>query len=144
MRNGKSRDDLAREANEVRAQLMRTVEQLDQRRRDAGDIPLQFKRHARLAAVMGALALLATASAAALVARRLAARPARRRRNRWRLAKQMWRHPERALRAQPRSPFDTLAYSVLKSLLGTIATVCAQRLVATASKPATGAPPRPA
>jgi hypothetical protein len=135
MRNGRSRDQLAREANEVRAQFLKTVEQLDQRRRNAGDLRVQLERHARTVAIVGAVALLATASAGLLVARKIAASPRRRRRNRWRLARQMWRHPERVLRADAPSPLNRLAFSVLKSLLGTVLSLSAQRVLASTPPP---------
>jgi hypothetical protein len=129
MRNGRSRDQLAREANEVRAQFLKTVEQLEQRRQKAGDVRLQVRRHAGTIAIVGALALVATSGAAILLGRRIASSARRRRRNRWRLAKQMWRHPERVLNAEAASPISRLAFSALRSLLGTVLSLSAQRVL---------------
>jgi hypothetical protein len=103
--NGKSRDELAREANQVRTKLLRTVEQLDRRRHEALDLRTQVQRHVRQLAVVGGAILLGTCAAMVLVAHRMSTAPERRRRNRWRLARSVWRHPERSLRADRRTSF---------------------------------------
>jgi hypothetical protein len=128
--DGKSRDDLARQANRVRTKLLRTVEQLDQRRHEAFDLKLQMKRHVRHLAVAGALLLVATAAGVALVVERVTTAAARRRRNRWRFAKRVWQHPERALRAERRSFFGEVVRGVLLATVTTALTIPARRAVA--------------
>jgi hypothetical protein len=127
--NGKSRDELAREANQVRSKLLRTVEQLDRRRHDALDLPLQLKRHVRQLMALGALLLVATAGAMAIVVHRVATLAERRRRDRWILAKNMWRHPERAMRGERGSFFGELARSVLLTMASAAVSVPARRAI---------------
>jgi hypothetical protein len=128
--DGKSRDELAREANEVRSKLLRTVEQLDRRRHDVFDVRLQLQRHLRQLAVFGGVLVLATAGTVALVVHRLTSASQRRRRNRWRLAKRLWRHPERTIRAERRSFFEEVARSILLAVASTAVTLPARRAVA--------------
>src|SRR5258708_7588919 len=128
--DGKSRDELTREANEVRSKLMRTVEQLDRRRHEAMDLTVQLKRHVRQVAAVGAVFLLATAAAVAIVVQRVASAAQRRRRDRWILARSMWRNPERALRAERRrSFFADLLRSALLSLANAAVTLPARRVI---------------
>jgi hypothetical protein len=103
--NGKSRDELAREANQVRTKLLRTVEQLDRRRHEALDLRAQLQRHVRQLTVLGGAIFLGTCAAMVVVVHRMSTATQRRRRNRWRLARRMWSHPERALRADRRTSF---------------------------------------
>jgi hypothetical protein len=103
--NGKSRDELAREANQVRTKLLKTVEQLDRRRHEALDLRVQLQRHVRQLTMVGGAILLGTCAAMVLVFHRVSTATERRRRNRWRLAKRVWWHPERALRADRRTSF---------------------------------------
>ncbi len=140
--NGKPRQELAREANEVRSRLLRTVERLDQRRHDTFDLRIQLERHVRQVAVVGALLVVATAGAVALVVHRIATAAQRRRRDRWRLARRAWRHPERAMRGERRSFFGELARSVLLGVATTALTQPARRAVAALleSKSAGGEP----
>jgi hypothetical protein len=128
--NGKSRDDLARQANQVRTKLLRTVEQLDQRRHDALDLRLQMKRHFRQLAVSGGVLMLAAVGAAALLVQRVATAAERRRRNRWTLAKRVWSHPDRQLRAERRTFFGEIVRAVLLTVVTTALTVPARRAVA--------------
>ncbi len=114
--NGKSRDELAREANQVRTKLLRTVEQLDRRRHDVLDLRVQVQRHVRMLSVVGGAILLGTCAAMVLVVHRTSSAPERRRRDRWRLAKHLWRHPERALRSDRRT--SVLAAVLRPVLLG--------------------------
>lgn len=128
--NGKSRQELAREANEVRTKLIRTVERLDQRRHEATDLRLQLERHMRQVVVVGAAFLLGTAGAVALVVHRVTTSAQRRRRDRWRFVQRVWRHPDRALRAERRSFFGEIARSVLLAVVTTAATQPAHKAMA--------------
>ena len=128
--NSKSREDLSREAYQVRSQLVRTVDELDDRRHGALDFRMRLKRHLRNLAVAGGLLLVATAAAVAVVASRVATAPDRRRRNRWRLAKRLWRHPEKAMRAERRSFFGEVGRSLLLAIASTAVTVPARRWAA--------------
>lgn len=128
--NGKSRDDLARQANQVRTKLLRTVEQLDQRRHEAFDLKLQMQRHFRQLAVAGGLLLVATAASVALVVERVTTAAERRRRNRWRFARRVWWHPERVLRAERRSFFGEIVRGVLLVAVTTALTIPARRAAA--------------
>jgi hypothetical protein len=127
--NGKSRDELAREANQARSKLLRTVEQLDRRRHDALDLRLQLRRHVRQLMAVGGLLLLATAGAVALVVHRVTSFTQRRRRDRWVLAKSMWRHPDRAMRGERGSFFAELARSLLLTMASAAVSVPARRVV---------------
>ncbi len=133
--NGKSRDALLREANEVRSKLLRTVEQLDQRRHDAFDVKLQLQRHVRQLALVGGVVVIATAAAVTLVVQRVSSAASRRRRNRWRLARQLWWKPDRALRAERRSFLGEVGRSLLLALVSTAVTLPARRVVAQLLEP---------
>jgi hypothetical protein len=120
-RNGRTREDLLRRSQDMRAKLVRSVERLDERRHDAFDVRKQLQRHLKQLAIAGGLVIVGTAGTAAFVMYRLMTAQHRRRGARWRLAKDMWDHPERELRAQ-RGPFAgevlrSLAFSVVTSLL---------------------------
>jgi hypothetical protein len=125
--NGKSRDELAREANEVRSKLMRTVEQLDRRRHQAVDVRLQMKRHLRQLVVAGAVLVVLTAGTVALLVNRVATATERRRRHRWTLAKDVWRHPERAIRRERRPFLSELARAVLLSAASALLAIPVRR-----------------
>lgn len=126
---GTPRDELAREANRVRSKLLRTVEQLDRRRHEALDLHLQIRRHLRQVVALGALLVLAAAGAVALIAHRVSTASQRRQRNRWRLAKRVWWHPERLTGGEGRSFFGELARSALLVLASTAVTVPARSAV---------------
>ncbi len=126
----KTREALAREANRVRTKLLHTVEELDHRRHQAVDLRLQLERHARQLLAMGGILLVATAGLVGLVVHRVSTSPQRRRRERWALARDVWRHPDRALRGERRSFFGTLVRSVLLSVISAALTVPARRAVA--------------
>jgi hypothetical protein len=128
--DAKSRDELAREANEVRSKLLRTVEQLDRRRRDAFDVRLQLQRHAWQFALGGALFLLGTAGVVALVAHRVATAPQRRQKERWYLARRVWQHPDRSLRGERRSFPRELARSLLLTAGSALLAVPIRRVAA--------------
>jgi hypothetical protein len=128
--NGKSRDELAREANQVRTKLLRTVEQLDRRRHEALDLRVQLQRHVRQLTVVGGAILLGTCAAMVLVFQRVSTATERRRRNRWRLAKRVWWHPERALRADRRTSFlGALLRPLLLALANALVILPARRWV---------------
>jgi hypothetical protein len=120
-RNGKGREDLLRQSQDMRNKLVRTVGRLDERRHAAFDVRKQLERHLKQFAVAGALVIVATAAGSALVMHRLMTAGHRRRSARWRLAKDLWSHPERELRAQ-RGSFGAevvraVAFSIATSLL---------------------------
>jgi hypothetical protein len=139
--NGKSRDELAREANQVRTKLLRTVEQLDRRRHDALELRVQVQRHMRQLVVAGSVILLGTCAAMVLVVQRISTATDRRRRNRWKLAKGVWQHPERALRAGRRTSFlGALLRPVVLALANVLLVLPARRLILRLLPPATPAP----
>jgi ABC-type phosphate transport system permease subunit len=142
--NGKSRDDLAREANQVRTKLLRTVEQLDQRRHEALDLRKQVQEHVRQLTVAAGVLMLLVAGGVALVVHRVSTGAERRRRYRWRFAKRVWQHPERAMRAERRSFFGEVLRSVLLTVVSTALALPARRAVAllTATRTRTGEPVR--
>jgi hypothetical protein len=128
--NGKSRDELAREANQVRTKLLRTVEQLDRRRHEALDLRAQLQRHVSQLVVVGGAILLGTCAALVLVVHRISTATERRRSNRWRLAKRVWWHPERALRADRRTSFlGAILRPVLLALVNALVILPARRWV---------------
>ena len=143
--NGKSRDELAREANQVRTKLLRTVEQLDTRRHEALDLRVQLQRHVRQLAVVGGAIVLGTCAAMVLVLHRMSTSTERRRRNRWRLARRMWSHPERALRADRRTSFlGALLRPVVLAIANVLVILPARRWVMRMLPPATPPEDRPA
>ncbi|HTB74153.1 MAG TPA: hypothetical protein VK762_12965 [Polyangiaceae bacterium] len=120
-RNGKVREDLLRQSQDMRDKLVRTVERLDGRRHDAFDVRKQLERHLKQFAIAGGLVILGAAASSAFVMYRLMTTERRRSRARWRLAKDVWRHPDRELRAQ-RGSFGSevarsVAFSIATSLL---------------------------
>lgn len=135
--NGKSRDQLAREANRVRAKLLHTVEQLDQRRHEVLDLRMQIQRHVRQLVLAGGILLVATGASVALIVYRISHAAQRRRRGRWTLARDVWRHPESALRGERRSFFGQVVRSVLLSLVTAALTIPARRFVAQLVEPKT-------
>ncbi|HEX8795669.1 MAG TPA: hypothetical protein VF765_32185 [Polyangiaceae bacterium] len=128
--HGKSREDLARQANQVRSKLLHTVEVLDQRRHEALDLKLQLQRHVRQVVALAGLALLLTSGAVALAVYRMSTSSERRRRDRRRLARQMWTNPGRVLRSSRREgrPFMVEVFrSVLLGLATTVLMLPARR-----------------
>jgi hypothetical protein len=117
-RNGKAREDLLRQSQDMRNKLVRTVERLDERRHDAFDLRRQLARHLKLVIVGAGLVVAGAAGAAVFVTYRAMTAERRRRRARWRLAKDAWNQPERELRAQRGS----FVGEVLRSLGLTLAT----------------------
>jgi hypothetical protein len=122
---GKSREELALEANQVRRQLLHTVEQLDSRRQQVKRVRVRLEQTVRHVVVYGAATILATAGVAALVAWHVASSAQRRRRERWRLARGVWRHPERVMRGPP--PLAALLRTVLLSAASSLATIAVRR-----------------
>jgi hypothetical protein len=119
--HGKSRDDLARQANQVRSKLLRTVEVLDQRRHEALDLKLQLQRHVRQVVALAGVALVFTAGVVAFAVHRFSTAPERRRRNRRRLARQMWSRPDLVLRSSRRRGWP-VAVELLRSVALGLAT----------------------
>jgi hypothetical protein len=122
-------EDLARQANRVRRELLGTIEQLGHRRQNALDLGRQLRRHARQLLLIGGVLVVVTAGAAALAVHRIATAPSRRRRDRWRLAKSVWRHPERALRGERGTVARKVLRSLLISVLTALVTIPARRAV---------------
>jgi hypothetical protein len=128
--NGDSRRELMRRADEVRFKLLCTVEQLDRRRHELFDLRQQLERHAAQLVGAAGLLLAATLGVVAVVAHRIATAAERRRRRRWHLARAMWRHPDRMIRAQRRSLFGETMRSVLLILASAAVSVPARRAAA--------------
>ncbi|HXX68494.1 MAG TPA: hypothetical protein VEK07_14995 [Polyangiaceae bacterium] len=147
---GKSRDNLLHEADAVRARLLETVERLDRRRHEVLDVKLQLQRYASTLAAIALVALVITGSAVGFAVARMPGAAARRRRDRWRLARSVWRRPDRALRAA-RGPFFSevlrgVAMSVVTMALTSPARSVVREILAAASRverptrPSDGAP----
>ena len=117
-RNGKVREDLLRQSQDMRNKLVRTVERIDERRHDAFDVRKQLARHLKQIVIGAGLVMVGSAAAAAFLTYRAMTAERRRRRARWRLAKGAWNQPERELRAQRGS----FVGEVLRSLGLTLAT----------------------
>jgi hypothetical protein len=135
--DGKLRDELVHQADAVRDRLIHTVSLLDQRRHEALDLRYQLRRHVKRVVAMGFLVVLATAGAVVLVTHRISTAAARRRRDRWRLARTIWRDPARALRAE-RGPIHEealrgVAVSLVTMILTTPARSVVRELLATAA-----------
>jgi hypothetical protein len=128
--NGKSRDELTRQANLVRTKLLHTVEQLDHRRHEVLDLRLQLRRHLRDLAIVGGILLVATSAGVALAVQRIANAAQRRRRGRWILARDLWRHPDRAMRGERRSFLGQVLRSLALTVVTAAVTIPARRLVA--------------
>lgn len=128
--HGKSREELARQANQVRSKLLHTVEVLDQRRHEALDLKLQLQRHVRQVVVLAGIALVLTAGVVALAVHRVSTAPQRRRRDRRLLARQVWRHPDwtlRSTRREGRPFFAELFRSVLLGVASSLLMLPARR-----------------
>jgi hypothetical protein len=133
--DGKTRDDITLEANQVRSKLLHTVEQLDQRRHEALNLSHQLRTHLGRLAIVAGVAVLATAAVIGLVAGRIATVAHRRR---GLLSPSGWRRPERG--GNRRRPFYV---ELLRSLALTLITGAlaprARRLIAKLME----APPKP-
>ena len=128
--DSKAHDDLVRESHLLWSRLLQTVEELEHRRHEAFDLRAQIERHLRGLVVAGGVLLVAMAGAVALGANRVASAAERRRRNRWRLARRVWRHPERALWGRRRSVVAELARSLLVAIATAVASWHGRRFVA--------------
>ena len=129
IRTTKSHDELVREADLARARLLDTVEKLDQRRHEMLDPGVQLRRQLRPIAVGGFVVVAVAAAGAGFVAHRIATAAQRRRRERWRLVRDMWRHPERAMRGERRSLAESVLRSTLVALVTTAASTLARRML---------------
>lgn len=130
MTRTKSRSELVREADLARARLLDTVEKLDQRRREMLDPQVQLRRQLRPLAIGGFVVVAVAAAGAGLVAHRGATADQRRRRARWRLLRDLWRHPERVVRGERRSLAERVLRSALVTLVTAAASIVARRLLA--------------
>jgi hypothetical protein len=109
-------DELAVAADTARARLLDTVVRLDERRKGLLEVPKKVGRSMWRSAL--AAATVAMVAMAALAMHGVATHKTRHRRDRWRLLKTAWSHPDRELRAE-RRPFATEA---MRSLLLTAVT----------------------
>jgi hypothetical protein len=128
--HGKSREELARQANQVRSKLLHTVEVLDQRRHEALDLKLQLQRHLRQVVALAGVALALTTVGVAVAVHRISTAPERRRRDRVRLLGQLWTHPDRVIRGARREGrpfFVELLRSVLLGVASTAMLLPARR-----------------
>jgi hypothetical protein len=127
--NGKAREDIARQANVVRSKLMRTVEELDHRRNQMKGLRVEVEHQVKSALAVGALVLVASIAAAAYTVQRITGSASRLRRARWRFARQVWMHPDRAMRAERGSFFEEVIRSLLLAIATTAVTMPARRAV---------------
>jgi hypothetical protein len=127
--NGKSRDDIARQANVVRSKLMRTVEQLDHRRHQMQGLRVEVEHQLKRVFVVGALVILASIGAAAYTVQRMTGGGMRLRRERLRLARRLWLHPDRAMRSERGSFLGEVIRSLLLAIVTTAVTFPARRAV---------------
>jgi hypothetical protein len=128
--NGDARQHLMVRANEARSRLLHTIDQLDRRRHEALDLRLQLQRHFLQLVLTGAVLFLATVGAVVLVGQYIAGATRRRRRDRWRLARRVWLHPDRALRSEQPSLLRAFGQSLLLAILGAAVTQPARRFAA--------------
>ena len=116
-RNGKVREELLRQSDDMRSKLVRTVARIDHRRHDVLDVGKQVQRHLKQIVLAIGLVVVASAGATAFVVYRVMA-AAQRRRAPWRLGAGLRNRPERERRTERRS----FAGEVLRSLALTLAT----------------------
>jgi hypothetical protein len=126
------REELEREAERARARLMSTLDVLDRRRHDLLDVRARVKDH-ELAIVGGAaaVALLVCGAIGAAIHDAVQRRrhPSRKNRERIKALAGLWKHPDRAVRAQERSFGGEALRKVAMAVLSTVATQLASRLV---------------
>ena len=134
MNTDKPRDELTAEANQVRAELVETVEKLDRIRRNP---PLALERPIHDLVRWGAVGGVAFAAAGsvALVLRRREQTIERVRRDRLRLLREAWTHPAQILGAR-QPPFivrlaQSLALALATSAFRALSKRWAARLTAT-------------
>jgi hypothetical protein len=127
--NGKSHDELASAANRARTKLLHTIEQLDHRRHEILEPRVQIVEHARQLAIAGGVLLAATAAGVGLAVYRARTAPRRRWHGRWVLARDVWRHPNRAMHGERRSFWEEALRSVLMTILTAAVTIPARRLL---------------
>jgi hypothetical protein len=135
--NGKSRAELEREANIVRARLLRTVEQLDRRGHDALDVRMQLRNHLRQVVIGACVLMVAMVAAIAYVVHRVTTAADRRRLERGWILRGGWRRPT----SEPRRerPFFQEAFrSLALGVLTTCLMVPVRRLAAQAARPSSG------
>jgi hypothetical protein len=96
-------------ANLVRSRLLGTIGALDGRLRAALGVERQVKRHAGLLATVAVVLLTGVAAVAVY---RTATAERRRRRERWRMLRRVWMHPERTARAE-----ESIVGKVARTLL---------------------------
>ncbi len=127
--NDRSREDIAREANRVRAKLLYTVEQLDRRRHNALDIGRRIGSHMVPIAIASGLVAVAMVATVGVAAHRIATARARRRRDRWQRIVSLWNHPGRGLQSQRPSFWSEALRSMGLSLVQWVVSVPVRRWV---------------
>jgi len=123
---GRDREALERRANNIRAHLMKTIDRLDERRRELVHPGAIVQRNALPAGLVGGAVALAWLSAWALssVIKRSHEGV---RRERGRALLRLWEHPERLARRKPER--RSFAVELGRSVLLTLATHAAVRVV---------------
>ena len=112
------REDLLRQAENVRTKLVTTLERIDQRRHDLLDVPKQLGRHLKGAAVVVGLMIVASAGVTAFATYRLVAGSVRPR-STWRLPRVVGAGSERG--GPPRRSFvKDVARSLALTLVTTL------------------------
>jgi uncharacterized protein (DUF3084 family) len=114
-----------RSANQTRTKLLQTVEQLDRRRQTVVDLPLRWTRLLRRLAVTGAVLVVASAGAFALIAYGMSSWAGRRRRARWHLPRRPRRQPDSAVVVH----LGPVLYDLARAVLLPILTAALQREV---------------
>jgi hypothetical protein len=142
MNTDMSREDLEAQANVVREELVETVGQLDQLRRDPLGLGGQFGQALARIAAVGGVVIVAGGAATFLFWRRETSSQ-RLRRDRLRLMSDAWHRPSRLLRAeQPHFVVrltQSLALAVLTSAVRMLSKQIVVRLGASGPRPATRA-----
>jgi hypothetical protein len=103
------REQIERNADRVRDELMVTLRELDRRRTRATDVGYQAKQHRGAIALAGIAVVGAMAAAFGYTAYRARATERHRTRNRFLALRRAWRHPDRvAAHAEDRPPLVAL------------------------------------
>jgi hypothetical protein len=141
-----SRAQLMAKADMARARLLHTVAELDRRRHDALNVGNQVRRHMTGLLVLAGVSVVGLAGGALYIVHRAATAASRRRRERWRVMRRVWAHPER-FGSEPQSFGGKLWRSIAMGVLTTLAVAPARafvRRVFESPRPPKTLPPAPA
>jgi len=127
---GEHRAELERRAERAREGLLRSVAELDLRRREALDWRAWLEKKRRVVAVVTCMAALGAGLAGWLAAHRSAAARRHRWRDRWLLWQDGWRRPDRALRVRRAASAHDAARALLFALLAAAASLGVPRAFA--------------